>query len=244
MKREFRYLSTAMLMLAVSAAVAQDTGAATSTGSGTTLVQFFQDGGELMYLLAVISVFFIANVIYLFATLRSGVTIPRAVMNDVMDKIRSGQFEEARKVCDYKPSPFSHVAMAAINYAIMAPEADPMMLDATITGEGSRQATKLQGRTQWLLDIASISPMVGLLGTVIGMLGAFHAVSDTIASAKPVALAQGVSLALITTIAGLLISIPAMMFYAWFRRSASRQIANLECASADLLSAIISQRVK
>ena len=242
MKREFRPVLTLLTILATTAVFAQEQG--TSLGSGTTLVQFFKDGGELMYVLAAISVFFIANVIYLFATLRSGVTIPRAVMNDVMDKIRGGQFEEARKVCDYKPSPFSHVAMAAINYAITAPEADPMMLDATITGEGSRQATKLQGRTQWLLDIASISPMVGLLGTVIGMLGAFHAVSDTIASAKPVALAQGVSLALITTIAGLMISIPAMAFYAWFRRSASRQVANLECASADLLRAIITQRVK
>ena len=92
--------------------------------------------------------------------------------------------------------------------------------------------------------VAAISPMVGLLGTVIGMLGAFHAVSDTIASAKPVALAQGVSLALITTIAGLFIAIPAMAFYAWFRRTASRQVAHLECACSDLLTAILTQRVK
>jgi len=243
MKCVFRRMGVLLTFMAAPAVFAQEAAAQTS-GASMTLGQFFKNGGDLMYVLAALSIFFIANVIYLFVTLRSGVTIPRAVFNDVMDKVRAGQFEDARKVCDYKPSPFSSVAVAAIDYAVMAPDADPMMLDATMTGEGSRQATKLQGRSQWLLDIASVAPMVGLLGTVIGMLGAFQGVSDTIASAKPVALAQGVSLALITTIAGLIIAIPAMVFYAWFRRSAARQVANLECASADLLRAIITQRVK
>lgn len=243
MKNDVRRMVTLLFFMAAPAVFAQEVAAQTS-GASMTLGQFFKNGGDLMYVLAAISIFFIANVIYLFATLRSGMTIPRAVFTDVMDKVRAGQLEEARKVCDYKPSPFSSVAIAAIDYAMMAPDADPMMLDATMTGEGSRQATKLQGRSQWLLDIASVSPMVGLLGTVIGMLGAFQGVSDTIASAKPVALAQGVSLALITTIAGLIIAIPAMAFYAWFRRSAARQVANLESASADLLRAIISQRTK
>ena len=243
MKREIQLVSTIMIALAATASFAGEQ-TASSSGSGITLVQFFKDGGDLMYALAAISVFFIANVIYLFATLRSGVTIPRAVFNDVMDKVKGGRFDEARKICDYKPGAFTHVAMAAIDYATTVPDADPVMLNVAIEGEGARQATRLQGRTQWLLDIAAIAPMVGLLGTVIGMLGAFHAVSDTIASAKPVVLAQGVSLALITTIAGLFIAIPAMAFYAWFRRMAARQVAHLECACSDLLTAILSQRVK
>ena len=242
-KAFLRPATTMLALFATSAAMAQSEPTA-DAASGITLVQFFKDGGSLMYVLAVISVFFIANVIYLFATLRSGVTIPRAVFNDVMDKIRGGRFDEARKICDYKPSPFTHVAMAGIDYAVAVPEADPVMLNAAIEGEGARQATRIQGRTQWLLDIAAISPMVGLLGTVIGMLGAFHAVSDTIASAKPVALAQGVSLALITTIAGLVIAIPAMAFYAWFRRQASKQVAALECLAADLVMVLLSRRTK
>ena len=241
-------LRTAIAMLVTFAAVAASAQDAAPVEAGAapgiTLVQFFKDGGSLMYVLAALSVFFIANVIYLFATLRSGVTIPRAVFNDVMDKVKGGRFDEARKICDYKPGAFTHVAMAAIDYATTVPDADPVMLNVAIEGEGARQATRLQGRTQWLLDIAAIAPMVGLLGTVIGMLGAFHAVSDTIASAKPVVLAQGVSLALITTIAGLFIAIPAMAFYAWFRRMAARQVAHLECACSDLLTAILTQRVK
>ncbi|MGI5868573.1 MAG: MotA/TolQ/ExbB proton channel family protein [Kiritimatiellia bacterium] len=242
-KALLRATLTMLAIFATSAALAQAE-APVSVAGGLTLSEFYKAGGPLMHVLAAISVFFIANVIYLFATLRSGVTIPRAVFNDVLDKVRGGRFDEARKICDYKPGAFTNVAMAAIDYATTVPEADPVMLNAAIEGEGARQATRLQGRTQWLLDIAAIAPMVGLLGTVIGMLHAFHAVSDTIASAKPVILAQGVSMALITTIAGLFIAIPAMAFYAWFRRMASRQVAHLECACSDLLTAILTQRVK
>ena len=201
-------------------------------------------GGNLMYVLIALSIFAVANAIYLLCTLRIGVTVPRALFRDVLDKVSAGNYDEARKVCDYKPSAFSSVAIAAIDYAQVVPDADPTMLNNAIEGEGARQASRIQGSTQWLLDIAAISPMVGLLGTVLGMLTAFHAISSEIASAKPIMLAQGISYALITTIAGLVIAIPAMLLYAWFRRGASRQVANLECASSALLSSIITNRSK
>lgn len=246
MKRDIRWVLAVAVACVGAAAFAQDSAVVEAVRGGTdmTALEFYKQGGKLMHVLAALSVICIANVIYLFVTLRSGVTVPRAVFNDLMDKIRNGQYEEARKVCDYKPSPFSHIAMAALEYVKAVPDADPVMLNAAIEGEGARQATKLQGSTQWLLDIAAIAPMVGLLGTVLGMLGAFHAVGSTVASAKPVMLAEGVALAIITTIAGLIVAIPAMAFYAWFRRSAARQVANLECASSELLTAIISQRAK
>jgi biopolymer transport protein ExbB len=209
-----------------------------------TLVEYYKAGGDLMHVLLAMSVFFVANVIYLFITLRASLTVPRVVFNDIMEKVRADKLEEAAKVCEYKPCPFSHIAASAISYALRAPVIDPMMLDATMNGEGARQAAKLNGRTQWLLDIASIAPMIGLLGTVIGMLMAFNGVVSVgaeVVQNKTAMLARGVSLALITTVAGLVIAIPAMGFYAWFRREAARQIANLECASSDLLGAMVSQ---
>ena len=87
--------------------------------------------------------------------------------------------------------------------------------------------------------MATIAPLLGLLGTVLGMLTAFGSVASDIASAKPVVLAAGVSQAIVTTVFGLVVAIPCMAFYAWFRRRASRQIANLESASAEIMTAII-----
>ena len=90
-----------------------------------------------------------------------------------------------------------------------------------------------------MLALATIAPLLGLLGTVLGMLTAFGSVASDIASAKPVVLAAGVSQALVTTIFGLFVAIPCMVFYAWFRRRVSRQIANLEAAASELVTALI-----
>lgn len=244
MKKLLKFSIAAVALCAFAATAAETSSTAPAAGAGITLVNFYNDGGPLMHVLLAISVFFLANVIYLFAILRAGLTVPRVAFNDIMEKVRTDKLEEAAKVCGYKPCPFSHVATAAIRYALSAPVIDPIMLDAAMTGEGARQAAKLHGRTQWLLDIAAIAPMVGLLGTVIGMLQAFTGVASVgaeVVANKPIALAAGVSLALITTIAGLIVAIPAMAFYAWFRRQAARQVANLECACADLLTAMVSQ---
>ena len=73
----------------------------------------------------------------------------------------------------------------------------------------------------------------------MGMLRAFNAVALDIAKAKPMILAAGVSQALITTAAGLLVGIPAMIFYSYFRGRSSRLIASLEAVSADLLGELL-----
>ena len=109
--------------------------------------------------------------------------------------------------------------------------------------EGGRIADRMYGSVEWLADIAAIAPLVGLLGTVLGMFSAFGGIaSDVAANAKPVVLAQGVSLALVTTIAGLMVAIPCMCFYAWFRRQAAKQVATLECLAADVVMIILSRR--
>ena len=84
--------------------------------------------------------------------------------------------------------------------------------------------------------------MVGLLGTVLGMLRAFNAVALDIAKAKPMILAAGVSQALVTTAAGLMVGIPAMIFYAWFRGRSARLIGLLETHTADLLTLMVQER--
>ena len=233
------FLASAGASFAQGAAAAQP---AAASGSGLTLMQFFEKGGSLMWVLLFVSVLALANVCWLFFTLRSGVTAPRAVVHDVMDKLRQGDLDEARKVCDYRPCPFSHVAMAAIDASRTLPDDEPATLTSVVEGEGARQASRLQSRSQWLLDLASIAPMIGLLGTVLGMLATFQSVNVEAAQNNGYVLADGVSLALITTVAGLLIAIPCMCFYAWFRRQASKQVAALECLAADLVMVLLSRR--
>jgi biopolymer transport protein ExbB len=241
-------LPTVLAFLAAAGtAAAQEAAAAPAAAvpalANPTLAELFRAGGPLMWLLLAFSVVALADVAWLFATLRAGAVAPRSAVRDVMDKLRQGDLEEARKICDDRPCPFSRVATAAIDAARALPPGESGALAAAIEGEGARQATLLQNRAQWLLDIATVAPMVGLLGTVLGFFAAFQGVgSDLVASAKPVVLAQGVALAIVTTIAGLLVAIPCMVFYAWFRRKAARQVAALECLADDLSMVLLSRR--
>jgi biopolymer transport protein ExbB len=94
---------------------------------------------------------------------------------------------------------------------------------------GGRIANRMYSSVEWLADIAAIAPLVGLLGTVLGMFSAFGGIaSDVAANAKPVVLAQGVSQAIVTTIFGLAIAIPCLFAHAFFRRRAARRIAEIE----------------
>ncbi|MBN1669413.1 MAG: MotA/TolQ/ExbB proton channel family protein [Kiritimatiellae bacterium] len=206
-----------------------------------SLLEIVEAGGRLMYMLGAMSVLALAFVIFFFMTLRSGQIAPRGLKEELISKMRGRQFEEVRMVCGFRPCPLSAVTLAAVDYAESVPRVETPVLKDIVEGEGARQASLIQGRTQYLLDIAVISPMVGLLGTVLGMLRAFNTVALDLAKVKPMYLAQGVSQALITTAAGLMVGIPAMVFYAYFRGRASRLVAYLETAAIEVLTSLMSR---
>jgi biopolymer transport protein ExbB len=204
--------------------------------------EIVEAGGSLMYVLAAISLLTVGFVVYFAIVLRPAVAVPRALYREVIEKTRAGALDDARRACEYKPCPLAHVVLAALEHVRQVPHLDPQLLKAFVEDEGGRQAEAIQGQTQYLLDVAVISPMVGLLGTVFGMLNAFSAIALDIARAKPIVLAAGVAQALITTAFGLIIGIPAMAFYAYFRRRAAGMVMHLEAASTEVLTALLSKR--
>ena len=109
--------------------------------------------------------------------------------------------------------------------------------------EGRRIAARAHSAVDWLADIAAIAPLVGLLGTVLGMFRAFGGIAaDVSAGAKPVVLAQGVSQAIVTTIFGLAVAIPCLVAFAFFRRRAQKRVAELERAVEDILGQVSARR--
>ena len=103
--------------------------------------------------------------------------------------------------------------------------------------EGARIAERAFAAVDWLSDIAAVAPLVGLLGTVLGMFQAFGGIAaDVTAGAKPVVLAQGVSQAIVTTIFGLVVAIPCLVAHAFFRRRAAANIAALEEKADEVLA--------
>ncbi len=209
-----------------------------------TLAQAWDYGGWLMWVLLAMSVAGVACCLYFLATLRAGTVAPMRLRRDLPKYLVSDDPNEARRLCEDVPSPLASVMLATLDAVRAAPRADAALIAQVAESEGRRQAELIDGRTQWLLDIATIAPMVGLLGTVIGMLQAFGAVASDVAAAKPTLLAEGVSQAIVTTVFGLLVAIPAMAFYACFRRRAGKLVSLLEGASAELVAVLGSKHAQ
>ncbi|HEY5770561.1 MAG TPA: MotA/TolQ/ExbB proton channel family protein, partial [Terrimicrobium sp.] len=110
--------------------------------------------------------------------------------------------------------------------------------------EGMRQSSALNQQVAYLADIGTIAPMVGLLGTVIGIVRSFGVIAIDASATRPTMLAQGIGEALIATAAGLLIGIPAMAAYAFFRGRVHALISELEAASTQLLALLSTTGVK
>jgi len=214
-------------------------------GQSMPLNDLFTKGGGLMYVLLALSVIAVALVIYCLIVLRAEAVVSRVFRRDLVAKINSGAWDEVRTACRNRPSPLAEIALAALDSMEMnGGKADPSLLKEIIESEGIRQATTIQNEPQYLLDVAVISPMVGLLGTVFGMIQAFNVVAFDLAKAKPLMLVAGVSEALVATAGGLLVGIPAMAFYAFFRGRATKLVGLLESAGHEVLTAFMraSQR--
>ena len=225
-----------------AAGAAAEVAAPAAVSQAVNWRQLLEQGGFLMYVLGAMSFATVAFIIYFFVVLRPGQVASPALLRELVDKIRAGAQDDARRAAEYRPGPLSSVVLSAMNYIRDVAEPDPSLLRDVMEGEGVRQADAIQGQTQYLLDIAAVAPMVGLLGTVFGMYKAFGSVANDIASAKPVVLAAGVSQALITTAFGLIVGIPAMAFYAYFRRRSSKLVSYLESSSTEVLTALLSRK--
>lgn len=241
MIRTLNQLTSLMLLAAAGPAAAQAVDATNVASSATetaasqsmTVQQILEYGGWLMYPLVILSIIGLAMIIYFLFILREEQVLPKKFVSGVRELLHAGRFAEAQQACRSNDSPIAAILHVALDYVVSREKADGVLMRELMEGEGSRQATLIQNQTQYLVDISAVAPMIGLLGTVVGMLKAFNVVALDLAKAKPMLLAGGVSQALITTVAGLIVAIPATMAYAYFRGRSAKLISSLEATTAE-----------
>lgn len=216
---------------------------ATETGDGIPFEAAMDVAIKSVYVvLAGLSVLTLALILYFFVVLRRRQVVPEPFRTELIEKLKSGSLEDARRLCNFHGGALSAVILAALEHVKNIPDADAMLLRDVVEAEGARQSESLEGQTQFLMDVAVVAPMVGLLGTVFGMMLAFNAVSGQIAVVRPTALVAGVNKAMLTTAFGLVVGIPAMGFYAYFRQRAARLVSLLEVNASEMLMLLLSRR--
>lgn len=228
-------LKSALCLLSLPAfAMATEIEAAAAAPAGLTPAELFRIGGPLMYVLLALSVVGLALIVYYAAVLRAGTVAPDAQRARLRELLCTGRRREARANCADRPTALGTVVGAALDFLDENPGAAAADVREVLQSEGVRQAGRMQSLIHYLLDLSSVAPMVGLLGTVIGMLRAFNSVAFDMAKARPMELAGGVGQALVTTIAGLCVAIPALVAWAVFRGRVTSLVGRLESAVADL----------
>ena len=136
----------------------------------------------------------------------------------------------------------ARITSRTLDFATKNPNAPAEAIREVAETEGSRVVSSLNTRIVYLADIATLSPMLGLLGTVIGIINAFGVLASNTTQPRPVLLAHGVSEELVRTASGLIIGIVAMAFYAMFRGRVASMVSDLESATSHLVHIITSQQ--
>ncbi len=197
------------------------------------VLDYFNKGGIIMYPLLLCSIIGITIVIEKLYTLRRRRIVVPAVVNVIQGIAQLDDIKTAAYVCSQNPGPFS----AIIGITLERHGEDKETIKEALNDQGRQEVYRLEKGLVILETIAGIAPLLGLLGTVLGILRVFNIIS-AMGIGQAEALAGGISEALITTIAGLFIGIPAVVAYNYFTQKAESLVLEIERHSNILLGKI------
>jgi len=201
-----------------------------------SLWEVLVSGGPVMIPLGILSVIAVMLVLVYHFTLRRGAIVTKRYMTTADALLRKRDYLGLLAISNRHREAVAQIMQRTLDFVTQHPQATLSEAREIAETEGTRQAAVLNQRIAYLADIGTIAPMLGLFGTVLGMIKSFSVVASDIVSSRPMMLAGGVSEALVTTAAGLVIGIPAMAAYAFFRGRVQSLIAELEAASTQLVA--------
>jgi biopolymer transport protein ExbB len=200
------------------------------------LLQVLHEGGPLLIPIGVCSFILLVFVFERAVSLRHGRVIPRPFVRRFLEQLREEKLtpEEALVRCEESRSPVAEVFEAAVRkWGRSSVEVEQAIIDA-----GERVSNGLRRYLRLLNGISTICPLLGLLGTVVGMIQAFNSIATADAMGRPELLAAGISQALLTTAAGLTVAIPALIAYLFFVSRVDRLIIEIDALGQQVVKMI------
>ncbi len=195
------------------------------------MLDLFYKGGPLMYPLLFASVLMIAIIIergYHFIRTR----VNRRFVDRVVNIIEEGDLQQAQRVAEKSHGPVAAIVEAALQYRSYTQD----VVENKISLTGDQELKRLTKNLHLLELTGKIAPMIGLLGTVIGMVEAFRELSSVKGLVDPSLLAGGIWEALITTVAGLFVGIPALVFFHLYTNQVRALASSMKHIGEEILS--------
>jgi biopolymer transport protein ExbB len=195
-----------------------------------------------MFPLAILSILTLSLILIYFFALRKGNIVSERFMHTADALIRKEDYLGLLAITNRHNESVARILQRVLEFLTQNSGATHAEARDIAETEGSRQVATLNQQVVFLADIGTLAPMLGLLGTIFGMIKSFGAVAGNEASARAMFLAQGIAEALIATATGLIIGIAAMAAYSFFRGRAQTLTSELEGASAQLLASLAARR--
>ncbi|HEY4222302.1 MAG TPA: MotA/TolQ/ExbB proton channel family protein [Myxococcota bacterium] len=193
-------------------------------------LDYFARGGPVMVVLLIASILSLAIFIERMIALRSGRVAPKELLHEAEELVRAGKIAEALARCVGSGTPAGAVFAAVLK----KPDATEAAQKEAAQEVGRREAVRLERFAEAIGVIAALGPLLGLLGTVLGMIKVFQRVNE-VGAGSPVEMAAGIWEALLATAAGLLVGIPALVMYRIILARADTLVLRLEEGALSLV---------
>jgi len=225
-----RIAFTAATLFAAAAPIfAQDGEAAAAPDEGQSIGDVLAGGGVIGGLIILLSVVALALIIENLVSLKRDKLAPPELIDELEALFDEEQFQEAMDLCESEQTLLTRTVAAGIGKIGHSFDA----IEKSLEEMGDEEAVKLHQKIGWLSVIANVAPMMGLLGTVSGMVAAFRVIA-TSKNPDPSELASGISMALLTTLFGLIVAIPTTAAFAYLRNNLVRSVIEVGAIVEDL----------
>jgi biopolymer transport protein ExbB len=204
------------------------------------IVRFFQGGGEFMYPIAVVLVFGAAIAIERYIYLSRVASRNRTLWNEIVPLLSQGNFRQVVAITSKSDSAIGQI----LNYGLARIQSARRRDDIEKAMEESLMEVvpRLEKRTHYLATFANLATLLGLLGTVIGLIHAFGAVATVNPAEKANLLSASISVAMNCTAFGLMTAVPILFVHAFLQTKTTELIDSLEMASVKFLNAITERQ--
>ncbi len=200
-----------------------------------------QKGGPLMYILVLCSIAVLTVIIERIIVLNRYKLDVASFMSKVLEAVRRNRIMEAIELCERTSTPVAEVIKAGLlKHSATRQEIKEAMEEAALT-----EVPKLEKNLNLLATLAHVSPLIGLLGTVTGMVQAFQVIQEKATALNPVSpgdLAGGIWEALLTTVGGLSVAIPAIIAYNFLVTRVDNMVINMERAATELVQVLKGEK--
>ncbi len=201
-----------------------------------TIVSFFQDGGLFMYPIVLVFAIGAAIAIERWVFLSLSGTRNRMVWNKLAPMLKAGNYKQAHGVVSSSKTAVAQILSYGLNRVRNARRRDD--IEKAMEESLMEVVPRLEKRTHYLATFANIATLLGLLGTIIGLIRAFTAVSAANPAEKADLLSASISVAMNTTAFGLMVAIPLLLLHALLQTKTTELVDSLEMASVKFLNTL------